>query len=84
MKRWRCLNAICALFCAALTGPQTWGQGLSVEVLSSFPELVSGGDALVKVAGSSGSPTVMVGSRDISTAFVADGQGGWIGLVDGL
>ena len=84
MKRWRWLNAICALFCGVVTGPQAWGQGLSVEVLSSFPELVSGGDALVKVVGSSGSPTVMVGSRDVSPAFVTDGQGGWIGVVDGL
>ena len=39
------------LFVEMLTGVQAWGQELSVEVLSSFPELVTGGDALVKVTG---------------------------------
>ena len=72
------------LFVEMLTGVQAWGQELSVEVLSSFPELVTGGDALVKVTGASFAPTVTVGGTDVSAALVADGNGGWIGLIGGL
>ena len=67
-----------------LTGLPAWGQALSIEVLSSFPELVTGGDALVKITGVSTAPRVTVGGRDVSSAFVADESSGWIGLVDGL
>ena len=66
-----------------LTGLPAWGQALSIEVLSSFPELVTGGDALVKITGVSTAPRVTVGGRDVSSAFVADESSGWIGLVDG-
>ena len=78
------LAASFAVIYGALTGVQAWGQGLSIEVLSSFPELVTGGDALVKITGASTAPNVTVGARDVSAAFVSDGSGGWIGLVDGL
>ena len=78
------LAASFAVVYGALTGAQAWGQGLSIEVLSSFPELVTGGDALVKITGASTAPNVTVGASDVSAAFVADGSGGWIGLVDGL
>ena len=66
-----------------MAGP-AWCQGLSVELLSSFPELVTGGDALVKVTGAGAAPAVTVGGADRSAALVADGDGGWIGLIDGL
>ena len=69
---------------SVLAGVQAWGQGLSIEALSSFPELVTGGDALVKITGARTAPTVTIGGRDVSAGFVADGSGGWIGLVDGL
>ena len=59
-------------------------QDLRIEVLSSFPELVTGGDALVKVSGARTAPTVTVDGRDVSTVLAADGRGGWVGLVDGL
>ena len=78
------LAASFAVVYGTLTGVQAWGQGLSIEVLSSFPELVTGGDALVKITGASTAPNVTVGGRDVSAAFVFDGSGGWIGLVDGL
>ena len=68
----------------SLTGAQAWSQELSVEVLSSFPELVTGGDALVKIAGTSEAPTVTLGGTDVSAGFVTDGNGGWVGLVEGL
>ena len=78
------LAAPCVAMWVSLTGAQVWSQELSVEVLSSFPELVTGGDALVKVAGASGAPTVTLGGTDVSAGFVTDGNGGWIGLVEGL
>ena len=78
------LAASWVFICGAFTGVQAWSQELSVEVLSSFPELVTGGDALVKVTGASAAPTVRIGGKDVSAALVADGKGGWIGLVDGL
>ena len=73
-----------AVIYGGLTGAQVWGQGLSIEVLSSFRELVTGGDALVKITGASTAPNVTVDGRDVSAAFVADGNSGWIGLIDGL
>ena len=78
------LAASFAVVYGVLTGSQAWGQGLSVEVLSSFPELVTGGNALVKITGASTAPHVTVGGREVSASFVADGRGGWIGLVDTL
>ena len=78
------LAAPCVAMWVSLTGAQAWSQELSVEVLSSFPELVTGGDALVKVAGTSEAPTVTLGGTDVSAGFVTDGHGGWIGLVEGL
>ena len=78
------LAASCAFIWGSLTAVPAWGQELSLEVLSSFPELVTGGDALVRVTGASGAPTVTVGGTDVSAGFVTDGDGGWIGLVRGL
>ena len=37
------LAASLAVIYGGLTGAQVWGQGLSIEVLSSFRELVTGG-----------------------------------------
>ena len=78
------LAASCAFIWGSLTGVPAWGQELSLEVLSSFPELVTGGDALVRIAGASGPPTVTVGGTDVSAGFVTDRNGGWVGLVEGL
>ena len=78
------LAAVFAFIAGSLTGGPVWGQGLSVEVLSSFPELVTGGDALVQITGASTAPNVTVGGRDVSASFVADRNGGWSGVIDGL
>ena len=78
------LAASFAVIYGVLTVGQAWGQRLSIEVLSSFPELVTGSDALVGITGVNASPRVTVDGRDVSGAFVANGSGGWIGLVDGL
>ena len=78
------LAASFAVLYGVLAVAQAWGQVVSIEVLSSFPELVTGGDALVRITGANAAPRVTVDGSDVSGAFVADGKGGWIGLVDGL
>ncbi|MCP8936919.1 DUF6351 family protein [Alsobacter sp. SYSU M60028] len=57
---------------------------LKIDVLSSRPELVTGGDALVRVTGGDAAPSVAVDGRDVSASFKADPKGGWVGLVTGL
>src|SRR5260221_5238660 len=71
-----------AVICAAMAGFNA--KALEVQVLSSFPELVTGGDALVKITGATAPPTVSVGGADVSSAFKADPKGGFVGLVTGL
>ncbi len=82
---WR-LAASLTVACGALAWSQGWTQtaGVRIEVLSSMPQLVTGGDALVKISGVDAAPNVTVGGRDVSGAFKSDTKGGWIGLVDGL
>jgi len=85
-KIWRLVASLAAV-CGALAGSQASAQireGLTVEVLSSRPELVSGGSALIKVSGAPGAPAVTVGGKDVSGVFRSDSKGGWVGLVDGL
>jgi Tannase-like family of unknown function (DUF6351) len=77
-----------AFICVAATlsaEPRTaWAQtALSIEVLSSRTELVTGGDALVRIIAPE-APQVTVGAGDISAAFRRDPKGGWIGLIEGL
>ena len=69
---------------ATLAMSSALAQGLSIEVLSSRPELVTGGDALVRIAGAASAPAVSVGGNDVSAAFKSDAKGGWVGLVTGL
>lgn len=76
-----------ALLCASVGAPTAGAQtpaGLTVDVLSSRPQLVTGGDALVRIAGTAAAPSVAVDGRDVSAAFKADANGGWVGLVAGL
>src|ERR1700685_3377163 len=58
-----------AVVCGALAGFAAWAPGgaqtvLGIEVLSSRPELVSGGDALVRISGVAAAPQVTVGASD--------------------
>jgi hypothetical protein len=57
---------------------------ISVQVLSSMPNLVTGGDALVKITGATAAPTVTVGGVDVTARFKGDATKGWTGLVTGL
>jgi hypothetical protein len=61
---------------------------LTVTVLSSRPDMVSGGDALIEIR-SEGAPAgkvqVRLNDRDVSQLFHADAsRGSLVGLVDGL
>jgi hypothetical protein len=67
----------------ALGASSAFAQSLGIEVLSSRPELVSGGDALLRITATA-APTVSVGGTDVSGAFKSDNKGGWVGLVTGL
>src|SRR2546429_8220073 len=73
-----------SLMAVAATLGSACAQSLSVEVLSSRPEVVSGGSGLVRIVGSSAAPAVTIDGKDVSGAFKADAQGRWVGLVDGL
>jgi Tannase-like family of unknown function (DUF6351) len=67
---------------ATLSGAHA--QSLTIEVLSSRPELVSGGSALVRITGASGAPVVTIDSKDVSGAFKTGTRGSFVGLVEGL
>jgi hypothetical protein len=63
-------------------------KGAMLEVVSSRPDMVSGGDVLVKVTvphgGASDSFQVSAAGRDITGAFKPKGEGEYLGLVTGL
>src|SRR4051794_16856414 len=56
--------------------------GADVTVLSTRPELVSGGDALVAV--SPAGTRVAVDGRDVTSAFAVPADGRYAGLLTGL
>jgi hypothetical protein len=71
-------------FAAASLAASTAFAAVGVDVVSSRPDLVTGGDALVKVTGTTAAPTVTVEGKDVSSVFKADPKGGFVGLVTGL
>jgi hypothetical protein len=81
-KGWR-LSASLAVAAGSLVASQA-SAAISVDVLSSRPELVTGGDALIKVSGASAAPTITVDGKDVAVAFKPDPKGGFVGLVTGL
>ena len=83
-KLWR-LTASCAFACGALVASQAWAA-LSVDVVSSMPELVTNQDALISISGTSTPPTVMLGPVNVSNKFGVDPNhpGTWLGLVVGF
>lgn len=85
-KTW-CVAASAAFLSGALCASQSLAQsaaGPKVEVLSSQPTMVTGGDALIKVSGTISRPVVSIDGSDVSAAFKSDRRDGWIGLVTGL
>jgi len=81
-RGWR-LSASLAFAAGSLVSSQAFAA-ISVEVLSSRPDLVTGGDALVKVSGATAAPTVTIDGKDAAVAFKADAKGGFVGLLTGL
>ena len=67
---------------------QATSASSSIRVISSRPDTVSGGDALIEVTLPPGIArmdfTVTVGSRNVTEKFTESGRGTFIGLVDGL
>ncbi len=89
MRHITCLAVSLVVACGALAGfaarAQTPSQtALRIDVVSSRPDLVTGGDALVRISGAEAAPRVTVGANDVSGAFRPDSKGGWVGLVEGL
>jgi hypothetical protein len=79
---WK-LAASCAVICGAFAASQA-SAAIGIQVLSSMPQMVTGGDALVKITGATAAPTVTVDGKDVSAAFKGDATKGWVGLVSGL
>ena len=81
-KLWQ-VAASSAAICVALGATQA-AAAITVQVLSSMPTLVTGGDALVKIVGATAAPTVTVGGVDVSAQFKGDATKGWTGYITGL
>ena len=81
-KTWK-IAASCAAICMAFVATQA-AAAINVQVLSSMPQLVTGGDALVKISGATTAPTVTVGGTDVTAMFKGDATKGWEGYVTGL
>lgn len=73
---------------AATAAPAASAAVVTIRVLSSRADVVTGGDALVEVdlpdGASAAGTRVTVGSADVTGAFRADGAGRLVGLVSGL
>src|SRR5216684_3703819 len=80
------LMAAVALLAAATGLASPAGGALTISVLSSQPDLVSGGDALIEINRTSGDAVrVTVDGRDVTSAFHRDpARESLVGLVEGL
>ncbi|KAA9134268.1 DUF6351 family protein [Microbacterium caowuchunii] len=86
-RLWTCTAAVAGLI-ISLALPSAAAAvadepGLDVSVVSSRPDSVTGGDALVRVAGAGADVRVTAAGIDVTDVFVPHGDG-LIGLVDGL
>jgi hypothetical protein len=78
------IAVLCALAsCGGWARTATAQTALSIEVLSSRPDLVTGGDALVRISAPE-APKVTVDASDVSAQFRPDQNGRWAGLIEGL
>jgi hypothetical protein len=85
----RCMVVLAALILPVAflgAGQASATTRLAIEVVSNRADLISGGDALVRVLapGNFGAVKVEVGDRDVTSAFHAQPDGSLLGLVDGL
>src|SRR3954471_18591466 len=81
------LGAVAALIAGAGAAPAHAAGQVRIEVLSNRADLISGGDALVRVRrpadADSSALKVTLGDRDVTSAFGADGVGVLTGLANG-
>jgi hypothetical protein len=64
MRNIMCLAASLVVACGALSGFAAWAQtALGIDVVSSRPDLVTGGDALVRISGAEAAPAGRRGRR---------------------
>ena len=72
----------------AVRGDEGAGKEYGLRVVSSRPDMVTGGDALVGVSAPAGTDLsalrVTLDGRDVTGAFRPDAAGGLLGLVDGV
>jgi hypothetical protein len=84
---WRALGARAGMLVALATvGCAEGATPPTIETLSSRPDMVTGGDALVRITGvEAGEGAISLNGADVSSAFRAAPDGnGVIGLVTGL
>jgi hypothetical protein len=80
---WRLAAMVIAALCHAPAGAEQ-AASPRVQVLSSPPHLVSGGDALVEVSASGVMPRVEVNGADVSALFQPYAAGRYRALLQGL
>jgi hypothetical protein len=73
---------VAAILAACLVHLQAQGP-LTITVLSTRPDMVSGGNALLQIAPVSDGGTVLVNGQDVTASFRREGDR-LVGLVDGL
>jgi hypothetical protein len=81
-RRIAVLATLVVLFALVSTGTGQATGLLRVEVVSNRADLVSGGDALVRI--NRGDVRVELGGRDVTSAFRTQPDGSLLGLVEGL
>lgn len=79
------ISIVVMLLVAPLLSPLTAQGALTIWVLSSRPDMVSGGDALIRINAPLDSLTVTLNGRDVTSVFKLDGTTHTsVGLVEGL
>src|SRR3954453_8162009 len=79
------LTAIAVIAACGLGAGTAQAAGdLRLDVVGNRADLVSGGDALVQVTGTTGKVTADLDGRDVSTAFAKRPNGAIQGLLTGL
>lgn len=85
----RCMVVLAALVCSMAfvgAGQAAAAAPIRIEVVSNRADLISGGDALVRVTPQPGAGAVRmdVDGREVTAAFRAQPDGSLLGLVEGL
>lgn len=77
--------ALMWLLCMPGAGAQTADRGLEIVTVSSRPDTVTGGNALIRInRRGTAQVQVLLNNRDVSAAFQPQPDGSLLGLVDGM